>query len=478
MSKGFSEHAVKGVSWNLIEAVSVYASRFVIGVILARLLFPADFGLIGMITIFISISDVFVNAGFGQAFIQKKDADDKDASTVFIINLLLGVIVYLILFLGAPFIADFFRQPKLVPLVRVLSLVVIINSMNVIQHSVIRKKFQFRKRAILTIIATLVSGTIGIVSAYIGYGVWSLVIQQLSNRVILCLLLYMKSDWKLSLSYSRDSAESLFAVGGWMLGGNLVLTLFNNLYRFVIGKLYSDVQLGLYERAKQFESMVADTFTMVLGNVSFPVFSGMQESSEELKRATSSFIRYSCILIYPVLSCIVVVAQPFICWIITDKWLMAVPYLKLLCIVGFIVPVNFFIGQLMQAVGKAKAAFHYTIGLSLLRVLNVVASYRFGVQGIIIGEGVVLVIATLIMSPVIRKSVGFSYLSCIKGILGLSLFTVVAIAAGTYILELLRNQNNIIQTILPSVSILAMFGCRMLIFEKNMIERAISILKK
>lgn len=478
MDKSLNKHAIKGVSWNFIETLSVYAARFVIGIILARILFPADFGLIGMITIFISISDVFVNAGFGQAFIQKKDASQKDANTVFAINFLLGLIVYAILYFGAPLISDFFNEPKLTALVRVLSVVIIINSMNVIQHSLIRKEFQFKKRAILTVIATVSSGILGIICAYKGLGVWSLVIQQVTNRAVLCGLLYIKSKWRLSFSYSHESAKALFSVGGWMLSGNLVLALFNNLYRFVIGKLYSDVQLGLYERAKQFETMVADTFTMVMGNVSFPVFAKIQDSSTELQQATSNFIKYSCLIIFPILSCMLIVAKPFICWIITSKWLMAVPYLQLLCIVGYIVPLNFFIGQLLQGIGRAREAFYYTIGLSLLRVLNVVITYRFGVSGIIVGEACVLAVSTIIMSFYMRRMIGFSYLGCMKKIIGLTAITLIMLISGYFVLQLINGMSNFLMAFIPSVCMLAIYIIWFAIFEKTTFSKLRGLLKR
>lgn len=478
MDETLSHKSVKGVSWNFIETISIYASRFVIGIILARLLFPADFGLIGMIAIFISVSDVFVNAGFGQAFIQKKDASLKDANTVFLINFLLGVVIYGILYFSAPLIADFFNERQLVALIRVLSIVIIINSLNVIQQSLIRKEFQFRKRAVLTVIATLISGIVGIICAYKGMGVWSLVIQQLTNRFVLCVLLYIKSQWKLTFSYSHDSAKALFSIGGWMLCGNLVLTMFNNLYRFAIGKLYSDVELGLYERAKQFESMIADTFTMVLGNVSFPVFSKIQDAPSELQKAISNFVKFSCLLIYPILSCLLVVAEPFISWIITDKWLSAVPYLKLLCIVGFFVPLNFFIGQLLQAIGKSKEAFYYTIVLSLLRVLNVAISYCFGVKGIIIGEGIVLIVSTVLMSMIMRPMIKFSYINCFKATLGIALASIIIIAAGATVLAFLSNFGNIVRTFVPVWVMGMIYFCWLLLFEKATIHKAILIFRK
>lgn len=471
MAENLDRQIVKGVSWNLIETFSVYLSRFLIGVVLARILFPADIGLIAIITIFISISDVFVNAGFGQAFIYKKDASKEDADTIFVINLVIGLIIYAVLFFIAPYIASFFNQEILTSLIRVFSVIVIINAFNVIQNSIIRKEFQFKKRAIVTIIATFFGGGLGIFCAYSGLGVWSLVIQQLSNRLLLNILLYFSCKWRISIRFSMTIAKELFSYGSWILLANLFLTIFNNLYKFIIGKLYSDVQLGLYERAKQFESMIADTFTMVLGNVAFPVFSKLQNSTQSLEVKTNNFIFYSCMIIYPMLTCLIIVAKPFIVFLITDKWLLAVPYLRLLCMVGYLIPLNFFIGPLLQATGHPRKALHYTFILGLMRIANVALTFKYGVSGIIIGEFIILIIATIGMSIYIRPFIGFNYLSFLKEFTGLILVTGLAALMGYLLLSHIYSLSDFLQTVLPCLCIATIYTIWMIVFERAKIKQ-------
>jgi O-antigen/teichoic acid export membrane protein len=402
--------AVKGVSWSMIETGSIYFIRFFLGIVLARILTPADFGLIGIILIFVSISDVLVNAGFGQAFIQKQNTTNVDADTVFYINIFIAFIIYGILFLFSPVIAVFFKQPLLVKLIRVLSLIIIVNSLNVIQLSIIRKELLFKKKAVITVIASVISGIVGVLCAHVGYGVWSLVIQQLLGKSLLCIMLFKASSWKPSLSFSCQSARSLFTFGSWMLLANIFLTVFNNFYRFVIGRIFNASELGYYERARQFENLVTQTATTVFGIVAFPVFSKLQNDREQLKNTVFNFILYSSAVVYPLLICIIVVARPLILLLLTDKWLPVVPYMQLLCLVGFTVPVQFFIGPLLQAVKYAKIAFYYTLVLGGIRILNVSITCQWGVSGIILGELVTIILTTIIMSKMMLSLLDFDYI--------------------------------------------------------------------
>ena len=477
MTDSLNRQTAKGVSWAFIETASVYTVRFVVGIILARLLFPSDFGLIGMITIFISISDVFVNAGFGQAFIQKKDATRQDANTVFVINFTLGLFVYAILFFAAPLIADFFNKPILVPLVRALTIVVLINSLNVIQHAMIRKDLQFKKRAILTVSSSAVSGGIGIAFAYNGFGVWSLVIQQLCNRGILCLLLYIFSKWHLVFSFSKASAKAMFSFGGWTLLSNLMLSIMNNIYRFSIGKLYSASELGLYERARQFEAMISDTFTWMFGVVAFPVFSKIQNETDRLKATTYNFIFYSTLMIYPIIMCLLIVAKPFVVLIITEKWLPSVPYLQLLCIVGLITPVNYFISPLLQSIGEARKVFFYTIFIGILRIINIFVASHWGIRGIIIGEIIVLSLSTCLMSLYMRRLIGFKYLAVLSRMKWIVLAVIVAGIAAKFTLTTLDECHNLIQVVIPCMVLLIIYAGIMLIFERQNTLKILSVIQ-
>lgn len=413
MADSLKKKTAKSVGWGFIETLSTYAVRFVIGIILARLLTPNDYGLIGMVTVFLSITDVFVNAGFGQAFIQKKNATQVDANTVFGINFVIGIVVYGIFWLLAPFIADFFRQPILTTLVRVFFIIIIINSLNVIQQSIIRKELQFKKRAILTFSSSLVSGIIGITCAYQGLGVWSLVIQQISNKSILCILLYLTSPWRLRFQFSAKSAKSMFSFGSWLLISNLISAAFNQLYRFFVGRQYQATELGLYERGHQFESMIGDTFSWVFGQVAFPVFSKIQDNPIMIKDHMDNFIRYSTFVVYPLLAILFVVAEPMVILLLTAKWIGCVVLIKCFCIVGLMQPIYTFLSPLLQGLGKAKLDMKLTIIVCIGRIVNILFAIRMGLVYLVIGEFFVLLASVVITSFLARKSIEYNYLSAL-----------------------------------------------------------------
>ena len=417
MAETLNTKIVKGVSWSLIETFVAYFIRFFIGILLARILMPSDFGMIGMITIFIAISDVFVKAGFGQAFIRKKDTTDIDANTVFFINLSISVAIYIILFFAAPYIASYFHEPGLVKLIRVLCLVIIVNSFNVIQHSIIRKEMQFKRKAILTVSSSLVGGVVGVLCAYKGLGVWSLVIQQLTNKIVLCILFYSTSEWRPSFKFSGEVAKKMFSYGSWLLGADLLLTIMNNFYKIFIGRYHSSQELGYYERSRQFQAMVADTFSWVFGIVAFPSFTKVQDSYSAMLDMAKKFVMYSAYLIYPILCIILVVSEPMIHLLLTDKWLPAVPYLKILCLVGMVVPLNFFLSPYLQAAGYSKLVFLSTVFTAVLRVLNVILTFSYGVKALLIGEIFVLLLNLLVFSLLSDKKMkGNNYLKTLPGL--------------------------------------------------------------
>ena len=430
MEENLNNQIVKGVSWNLIETAVSYLVRFVIGIILARLLMPSDFGLIGMTAVFIAVSDIFVRAGFGQAFIRKENVTSVDADTVFYINLTVGLLIYLLLFLTAPLIAAYFNEPKLVDIVRVLSLVVVLNSFNVIQYALIRRHMLYKRKAVVTILSSMISGVAGVLCAYKGMGVWSLVVQQLVSRVILCLLFYHVSDWRPGWSFSKDIARSMFSFGSWLLLADLIAAFMNNFYRIIIGRFYSSEELGYYDRAHQFQSMVADTFTWALGIVAFPSFTRFQRNIGQMNVLVEKYVRYSTILIYPVLCIMAVTAKPMIALLLTEKWLPAVPYLQLFCVVGLVVPLNFFLCPFLQAAGFPKIALYSTLFLAVMRILNVCAVAGMGVKALLVGETIALSLNIIVFSVYASKKSECDYFLALKGVWGSLLASAAAVAAG------------------------------------------------
>lgn len=385
--------------------------RTVVGIILARILTPDDFGLIAMTTVFFAFTDVLVNGGFGQAFIQKKDATEDDANTVFVINFCTGFLLYCFFWFSAPIISEFFNQPMLIKLIRIMSLLIIINSFNVIQLAILRKELNFRRKALITFSSTLISGAVGVKCAFSGYGVWSLVVQQILNRSLIALGLFIGSTWRLRFAFSTNSFKSLFTVGAWLFSSSLLAVTYNNLYRIVIGKLFPVFELGLYDRAQQFPGLISQQLSWSANMVALPLFSIQQSNSRVLNRTSFLFLKYLVFISYPLLVALLIVAKPFILFVLTQKWIAMLHYLQLLCIAGLLLPLYDVNEQLFQSLGKAKVIFTIDVIKSLLRILNVFLNFRYGVKYIIIGDLIVLVIIYLLLISISKKQLGFSLIS-------------------------------------------------------------------
>ena len=409
MPASLKEKAVKGVGWNLIETFGIYGVKFVLGVILARLLTPKDYGLIGMITVFFAVAQIFVTGGFGQAYVQKKEATDLDANTVFYTNLAISVILYGALWMGAPAIACFYEQPELIKLTRVMGLVVIINAFNVIQMAQLTRAINFKRKIKITLIATSISGLSGVSAAYYGLGVWSLVIQGMVNPFLTTAGLWITSKWKPAWEFSISSFRNMFSFGIWVLGSGIIRTIFDNIYILTIGKFFPAAQLGFYTKSKQFQQLASQNLSQAAGAVSFPVFAQLQENKPKLQNAIRKFLQHTLVFTTPLIVTIMVVAKPFVILLLTDKWAPMIPYLQLLCIVGFLYPIHAVNVQVLMAQGKSNLNFRLNLLKNTLRIINIVTMYRWGVIYIIIGEVILSFFALTINTYYTYRLVNYGF---------------------------------------------------------------------
>lgn len=465
MAESLKKKTAKSVGWGFVETLSTYAVRFVIGIILARLLTPNDYGLIGMVTVFIVVSDTIINSGFGQAYVQKKDADELDADTVFFTNFGISILLYIIFWISAPLIAHFFRQEILISIIRVLFIILIINAFNVIQLSIIQKELLFRKRAILTFICSMLSGVIGIICAYRGLGVWSLVIQQIANRILLCFLFYRYSTWKLRFRFSFARAKKLFSFGGWILLSNIIISSFSQFYKFFIGRWYNSIVLGLYERANQFESLISQNIVTIFGQVAFPVYSKIQDNFNEIREHTRSFIKYSSFIIYPLLTILFISSKPIIILLLTDKWIACVPLLKCFCFVGLLHPLTAFYNPLMQSIGKSKFSMWFNLLSCFGRIVNAILSLNYGIEFLIIGEFFVQLIVVIMFSIIMKPVIKFSYLFCGRSLLLNLLTAVVSGLIGYFIC--IQFCSELLQVIVSSIAIIVSYTIIEYYFDKK-----------
>ena len=401
------QKTVRAVAWNLFERFGVQGLSFILGVVLARLLTPADYGLIGMIYVFFAVAEIFVDGGLGAAYVQKKEVNAHDSDTVFYSNLCISLAVYLVLWISAPLIAGFYGQPVLIGLTRVAALVVIINAFNIIQMAHVMRDVDFKRKTKVTLFATFLSGVAGIWAAYSGFGVWSLVIQQLGNRILTTLGFWFTSTWRPGLKFSIDSFNKLFSFGLWILASGLIFTIFNNIYILVIGKFFPAAQLGFYEKAKRFRSIASEELSGAVGAVSFPVLSQLQDDKIKLKQAVRKFLTHTLVFVVPLLVLLIVVAEPFVILLLTEKWAPMIPYMQLLCVAGILYPIHAVNVQVLKAQGKSDLNFRIEIIKNSFRMINILVMYRFGVIYIIIGE-IITSFLSLIVNTYYSKSL-FSY---------------------------------------------------------------------
>ncbi len=474
MSSTLREKVVKGVSWNLIEQFGVQGMTFVLGIILARLLTPEDFGLIGMIMVFFIIAEVFIKSGFGEAYVQKQVVTQIDANTVFYTNLVVSVLLYGILWSVSPAISRFFEQSDLINLTRVMGLVVVINAFSIIQEAQIRREIDFKRKTKVTLIATIISGVIGITSAYLGLGVWSLVIQRLGSRLLTTIGLWLTSNWIPTLEFSFDSFKKMFSYGSWILFASIIQKLFDNIYIIVIGKFFSAAQLGFYTQSKKIQILVSHQLSNTIGAVSFPVFSQYQSDKERLKALMQKFLKFTMFFIVPLLVLLIIVSKPFVIILLTEKWAPMIPYLQLLCIIGLFYPIQLINISVLKAQGKSRLNFHLGLAKNILRALNILLMYQYSVVHLLVGEIVISFISLVINTWFTRKMINYSLL---KQLNDLAPILIGALFAGTitWATGILLYESSILQLLICSVLLLIIYIGFQYVFNRKTFTQIINL---
>ena len=453
--EGLKEKTVRGISWSLAEQFGLQGLRLVIGIILARILDPADYGLIGMIAVFFAVAQVFIDGGFSISYIQKKEVNAEDANTVFYTNLLTSILVYAALWFSAPAIARFYSQPQLVDLTRVLSVVLIINSFNIIQVARLTRDVDFKRKTLISLAATVGSGLLGIIAAIKGLGVWSLVIQQIAGRLFTTVLFWITSHWRPGFSFSSASFKKMFSFGAWALASNLLRTIFDNIYTLTIGRMFPVAQVGYYTKAQQFQLLASQNLVSAIGAVSFPVLSKLQGDIVQLTAAMRKFMRSSLFFILPLLITLLITARPFTLIFLTEKWAPMIPLLQLLCLVGILYPVHMVNVQALTASGKIRQGFVAELIKNGMRIANIVIMSRYSVMHIVAGEVAVSTLSLFVNTAYIKKHIGYGLLKQLNDMRELITGGVAAALAGRIVITL--SSSDWIDLIAASITVVAVF---------------------
>ena len=416
MSDSLKSKTVSGVLWSAIERISLQGVLFIINVLMARLLLPSDYGMIGMLAVFLQISQTFIDSGFSDALVQKKDRTETDLSTVFYFNIVISVLLYLLLFIGAPFIAQFYHMPELTLVTRIVMLNLIFSSFAAVPKIILVIKIDFKTQSKISLISAVVSGGIGITMAYKGYGVWSLVFQSLLNILLITFLSFYYINWRPLKTFSKDSFQNLFSFGSKLLFSRLIHALYYNLYAIVIGRRYSSAELGYYTRAEQFAIFPSGNINAIISRVTFPILSSIQDDDERLASAYRKYIKLASFLIFPLMIGLAVLAKPLIILLLTEKWIMTVVLLQILCFDWMFDHLSIINLNLLYVKGRSDWAFRLEIIKKTIATLILLLSIPFGIEGMCWGRVLYSLIAAYLNTHYTQNLIGLSFMSQIRDI--------------------------------------------------------------
>lgn len=408
MSASIGHKAATGAIWASIDRFGFMALQFGVNLILARLLTPADFGIIGMLAIFIAVSQVLIDGGFASALIQKQFPTQADYSTIFFWNLTFSLFLYLILFFCSPLVAKFYSMPILNDVLKTIGLNLIITSVLSIQMTRLRKQLEFKKIAITNISSYIIGASVAIFLANNGFGVWSLVVMQLFNSSMSIAILWFLTKWYPSLCFSKNTMKELFSFGGYIMAASILQEICKNLQGIIIGKKFSATQMGYYSQAYKLDQVSSYSIPQVIVQVMYPVYSSLQEDKEKLSNVLAMNIRVISFIIFPLIGLLILIADPLIFLLYGEKWMPCVPYYKILCVGGLFVclqNVNFYA---VAAIGKSKSLFYWSFYKWGILIAALLIGMNFGMTGLLWGMVLSSINIYIVNASLVSKHIGVS----------------------------------------------------------------------
>lgn len=430
MANGLKQKTLKGIGWSFVDDAANQGIRFIVGLVLARLLTPYDFGVVGIALIFVAIFEDLSDGGFSNALIQKKDPTPADYSTAFVVNLSFSSVLYTLLFILAPYIAVFFANPDLVLLTRVISIIIVIDALMFVPKARLTKNLNFKIQTKISITASAISGVVGIVYALMGGGVWALVVQQTVRHLVNTSMLWFVNRNYFSVYFSKESFVSMFSFGSKILLSELINSIYRQLYQIVIGKFYTPALLGQFTRAQQFGSLFSKTFTKVVQKVSYPVLSNIQNEKERLLAAYRTLIKYTMFISFTSMLMLAAVAKPLILILIGEKWLPSVLFLQILCFSLMLYPLHAINLNILKVRGRSDIYLKLEVIKKIIGVVPVLLGVFFNIYYMLIGSVVIEgFISYYLNSSYSGRLVGYSMIQQIRDIL--PSFIVALIVSGT-----------------------------------------------
>ena len=415
-------------TWRFAERCGAQLVQFIVSIVLARLLAPETYGTIALITVIITILNVFVDSGMGNALIQKKNADSLDFSTVFYFNIVVCMILYGGLFISSPWIAFFYKDATLTPVIRVLGLTIIISGVKNIQQAYVSKTMQFKRFFFATLGGTVGAAVVGIWMAYKGYGVWALVAQQIFNTTVDTIILWITVKWRPRKEFSYERLKGLFSYGWKLLASSLLDTVYNNVRQLIIGRMYSSADLAFYNRGKQFPTLIVTNINTSIDSVLLPTMSREQDNSERVKAMTRRAIKTSTYIMAPLMMGLAFCGTPIIRIILTEKWVACVPFMQIFCITSMFYPIHTANLNAIKAMGRSDLFLKLEIVKKIVGMILLLSTMWFGVMAMAYSLLVSSVLSQIINSWPNRKLLNYGYLEQLKDILpGIMLAVVMGI---------------------------------------------------
>ena len=406
--QSLKDKTVKGTFWSAADAFLGQGVTFIVGIVLARQLTPDEYGLIGIVTIFTTILLGFIDCGFGNALIRKQDADDNDYNTMFIVNMSMSVLMYVLLFTGAPLIARFFYLPQLVSLVRVTGLLLIIQAVSIVQDTILKKRIDFKTKTKASVLSAVSSGAVGIGMAYTGFGVWSLVSQQISRQLVYTICLWLFNHWLPKLKFSINSLRYMWGFGWKLMLSGFIDRFWSQLYQTVVGKFYNHTTLGQYTRAEQFAGIFSSNITSIIQRVSYPVLSTVQDEKGRMVSGYRRIIKTTMFMTTIVMIPIGAVSEPLIYCLIGPQWHQAATFLPYLCFLMVLYPLHAINLNMLQIQNRTDLFLYLEIIKKTLAVVPICIGIFFDIYWMLIGSIILGIVSFFLNSYYSGKFLGYT----------------------------------------------------------------------
>lgn len=427
---------IKGVGWSAADALLGQGVTFIVGLVLARLLSPDEYGLIGICLIFTTVLNGIVDSGFSNALIRKKDVTDEDYNTMFTTNMAISIVLYVLLFISAPFVSDFFHRVELIALVRVTGLILFFNALSITQVTILTKNIDFKTKTKASLVSAIISGVIGIAMAFMGYGVWSLVAQQLSKQLLYTLCLWVLSKWWPRFTFYKDSFKYMWGFGWKLLASGILNNVWNQLCQVVIGRCYTSSTLGHYTRANEYASIFSSNLTLIVQRVSYPVLAEIQDDKERMVQGYRKVIKVTMFVTAVCMISLGAVSEPLIYTLIGTKWHEAATYLPLICISMSLYPLHAINLNILQVLGRSDIFLYLEILKKIVGIVPIVIGIFCGIYYMLLASILTGVISLYLNTWYTGKTLNYSFWKQLRDITP-SYFTALVIALAVYFLKYL-----------------------------------------